>query len=89
MMKLEDELSCKGPCFWCGYNGSNFYKTGTHEKYCPWYKIGGWEERQEKLLEVISEIWKFRKGFITPPHDVEKYYREDFGLPEKGVGHDS
>ena len=70
-MNLEDELTYRGPCFWCGYNGAGFYDVHTHEKYCPWYNVEGWEARQEKLLDIISGLWDLRKGFVTLPHDEE------------------
>ena len=77
MDKIACELTARGPCFWCGYNGPNFFQEKTHQKYCPWYGLGGQLEREKVLLRVILEYWQFNKRFKIPFHDVEEYYKDE------------
>jgi hypothetical protein len=42
------------PCRWCGYNGSDYWKAGSHAVTCPWRDVGGREERLTRLPAVIS-----------------------------------
>jgi hypothetical protein len=41
------------PCLLCGYNGSEYWQSGSHEKRCPWHTIGGAAEREQKMLKMI------------------------------------
>jgi hypothetical protein len=43
----------ESPCVFCGYNGDWYWRTHTHEKSCPWYKIGGEVERKSQLRDII------------------------------------
>lgn len=42
------------PCRWCGFNGPEYWQSGTHTSECPWHKIGGQHERAEVLeLDMV------------------------------------
>jgi hypothetical protein len=41
------------PCLLCGYNGSGYWQKETHDKQCPWHKIGGAAEREQKMQRMI------------------------------------
>ena len=38
------------PCCFCGYNGPGYYQAHTHSENCPFYEIGGGEERKHALV---------------------------------------
>lgn len=67
-----------GPCIFCGYNGQGYFKEMTHAQDCPWYEIGGSDERVEHfmctlLTEMIEdkkridylETWHLKKLNLT------------------------
>ena len=43
------------PCVFCGYNGPNYYQAGTHDKKCPWHRVGGYDERIESFIELARK----------------------------------
>lgn len=47
---MDDMLDA--PCLWCGYKGAGYWQTGTHDKGCPWYGIGGKAERETAFLAL-------------------------------------
>jgi len=49
----------RAPCRICNYSGKGFYQPLTHKKWCPFYQIGGLEER----IQFIKHDW---------PHGVWK-----------------
>lgn len=51
----------ESPCCFCGYNGPGYYQPKTHEIHCPWYFIGGLEERMKGLISMA------RKGLLQVP----------------------
>lgn len=56
-MNLENTL-LKAPCIFCGYNGKEFYQSGTHASACPYYSIGGYNERKEMIGPYLADIVK-------------------------------
>ena len=56
-----NELVEYAPCVFCGYNGAGFYQAGTHAKDCPWYTVGGGEERSVMLRKVVASLFKERR----------------------------
>jgi hypothetical protein len=55
-MIIEQLLSTK--CVFCGYSGSGYYQEHTHEKDCPWYYVGGLEERENQLPVILRELYR-------------------------------
>ena len=53
-----NELVEYAPCVFCGYNGAGFYQAGTHAEDCPWYTVGGGEERSVMLRKVVASLFK-------------------------------
>jgi hypothetical protein len=47
----------EAPCIFCGYNGSGYWQLHTHKKSCPFFEIGGKEERSE-----AEDITFYRNG---------------------------
>jgi len=76
MDKLKYKLVEEAPCFWCGYNGAGFFQTHTHKAHCPWYNIGGAENRKNRVLDVICMHWAHVRLYRIAPLDVEEYYKE-------------
>lgn len=65
------ELVDKSPCVHCGYNGAGFFQTGTHAKECPFYLIGGREERivftlRARVAELEEFVPEMARLFDTP-----------------------
>lgn len=52
---MSDWTVC-APCTWCGYNGVGFYQPHTHDPGCPWYTIGGLEERKLYIVNMPQEL---------------------------------
>ena len=48
----------EAPCLFCGYKGQGYFQTGTHSEDCPWYGVGGLEERAFALRGVVSALYK-------------------------------
>jgi len=51
---IKKGLSKKGnplepPCAFCGYNGREYWQKQTHSKDCPFYSVGGEEDRRAQL----------------------------------------
>lgn len=46
------------PCCFCGYNGQGYYQSNTHKPDCPFYEIGGKDEREHALV-----VWA-KKGML-------------------------
>lgn len=45
---MADELKpafLDAPCAFCGYNGDGYWQRETHTRECPWYYVGGRDER--------------------------------------------
>lgn len=53
------------PCRWCGYNGPGYYQAGTHDKTCPWHRVGGQAERKEALDQILPSVLRPRRKIIT------------------------
>lgn len=49
--EIVDEPELYGPCRWCGYNGEKYWQAKTHDKTCPWHRIGG-EINREMMLRL-------------------------------------
>lgn len=47
----------EAPCIFCGFNGGGYWQAGTHSPKCPWYKIGGAAEREEKFSGAIKKMF--------------------------------
>jgi hypothetical protein len=52
---VNDGAVC-APCRFCGYNGPDYYKAGSHAPDCPWYNIGGMDERKAALVEAMTKV---------------------------------
>lgn len=50
------EAGANNGCLFCGYNGEGYWQHHTHTRNCPWYEIGGFQERAEALPEVIKTL---------------------------------
>jgi hypothetical protein len=53
-METKDILDA--PCIFCGYNREGYWQVITHDKHCPWFDLGGYEERKEALRDTIRSI---------------------------------
>lgn len=53
-MDTKDLL--EAPCVFCGYNGRGYWQSTTHDKECPWFMLGGYEERKQSLRKTIKSI---------------------------------
>ena len=42
-------------CVFCGYNGKDFWQVETHDAQCPFFKVGGREERAELIVRAGIE----------------------------------
>jgi hypothetical protein len=51
-------------CVFCGYSSRGYYQEGTHHVLCPWYKVGGLEQRKKDLRCVVAALFKERKKTI-------------------------
>jgi hypothetical protein len=43
------DVRLEAPCVWCGYNGPDYWQSGTHAYECPCFKVGGMIAREEML----------------------------------------
>lgn len=55
-MTIDELLSTK--CVFCGYSGSGYYQEHTHKKDCPWFYVGGAEERAKQLPVILRELYR-------------------------------
>ena len=53
------------PCVFCGYSGVGYYQSGTHHVLCPWYKVGGLEDRENDLRYVVATLFEERQKTIA------------------------
>ena len=72
-----NELVEYAPCVFCGYNGAGFYQAGTHAEACPWYTVGGGEERSVMLRKVVASLFKERRH--------SSHNKQSIKLPKKAV----
>jgi hypothetical protein len=56
-MTLEDKL-INAPCPFCTYNGPGYFQKGTHASACPYYSVGGKEQRISFLAPFIIDLIK-------------------------------
>ena len=61
--QLTDIL--EAPCLFCGYNGKGYWQTETHDRACPWYKVGGYEQREYQFRAIIKKIMEEYSNIIT------------------------
>lgn len=54
--KIEDLL--EAPCIVCGYNGERYWQSGSHKYNCPFHKVGGRDERGQKILQIVTDLLK-------------------------------
>ena len=54
--KIEGLL--EAPCIVCGYNGERYWQSGSHKYNCPFHKVGGREERKQKILQLVIDLLK-------------------------------
>jgi hypothetical protein len=67
------EIILEAPCCFCGYKGSGYYQSETHEKHCCWYRVGGLSLRVDEMVKTAKE----RRLRILPNFfDVDEYYKE-------------
>lgn len=69
------------PCLFCGYNGSGYWKAGTHEKDCPFHKVGGIEERRAALPKVFKSL---RTQLAEAKAEIERLKLVEHPLAELG-----
>lgn len=43
----------KPPCMCCGYDKPDYWLKGTHDKDCPFHRIGGKAKRRNALPYII------------------------------------
>lgn len=53
---MVQTLFTKAPCFFCRYNGPNFFQKGTHEEFCPWHHIGSLSDRLDALPKILQAM---------------------------------
>ena len=58
------------PCIFCGYNGQGYYQAHTHDQNCPFYEIGGADERKHAFV-----VWGKKRMLQVKGHIewVEEY----------------
>ena len=49
------EKLINAPCVFCGYDGTGYWQKYTHDKSCPFYRVGGESGRKEALLSAIRK----------------------------------
>ena len=42
-------------CLFCGYSGQGYWQAETHDAQCPFFKVGGREERAELIVRAAIE----------------------------------
>jgi len=47
-----------GPCKFCGYNGPGYYQKYTHDRSCPWFRIGSYNDQEAHLTKILPTILK-------------------------------
>lgn len=76
------------PCKWCGYSGAGYWQPMKHAETCPWYFVGGAEERIAKLKsgdipltastqreqELQSEVERLREALRNARDFMEHEY---------------
>jgi len=55
------DISLDSPCVFCDYNGRGYWQKETHNKYCPFYKVGGVEDRENKLRDIVKRHYEYYK----------------------------
>lgn len=64
------------PCIFCGYSGARYWQRHSHSIDCPWYEVGGAQEREDiiKRLKNIEELGYRKLPKNKPPllSDEEK-----------------
>jgi hypothetical protein len=71
MINILDAL-----CVFCDYNGSNYWQKGTHNKYCPFFIVGGVQDREQELMPAIKTHWEYYRLMHSPGIDTSQYYKE-------------
>lgn len=54
---LKDHL-LEAPCPFCGYDGPEYWQKRSHASACPYYVVGGYDERVELLKTFLVDIVK-------------------------------
>ncbi len=75
---LEQKIT-EAPCIFCGYNGAGYYQKHTHGKHCPYYEIGGNEERKDALPDIIKRHYNKAVPVkqATPVLEYYHYYNPE------------
>jgi len=50
------------PCIFCGYNGPEYYRRGSHAADCPWHSIGEQHAREVALDYVVRQMFEEVRG---------------------------
>ena len=58
---MSNEL-LDAPCVFCLYNGRGYYQHASHHQSCPWYHVGGADERDKLLRATVTTIYAHRDG---------------------------
>jgi hypothetical protein len=49
-----EDGALSAPCRFCGYDGPDYYRAGTHAADCPWHSVGGLDERKARLIGAVK-----------------------------------
>jgi hypothetical protein len=49
-----EDGALSAPCRFCGYEGPDYYRAGTHARGCLWHTVGGLDERKAELVRALS-----------------------------------
>lgn len=65
----------QAPCMFCDYNGASYWQSGSHKGDCPWFTVGGINDRiaglENALRTALSaqearEAWKSEDAVTSP-----------------------
>ena len=57
----QDRL-ISAPCVFCNYDGPEYWQQHTHDRKCPWHRIGGLAERRDALPAVLKTLYNTAAG---------------------------
>lgn len=52
------------PCVFCGYIGDKYWQPLSHAKDCPWYTVGGEQERQNRVRLIVQRLAAKNKKMV-------------------------
>lgn len=66
------------PCRICEYNGKNYWQAGSHEPWCPWYRVGGLMDRSKLIGGLVVRSIKARFNPELPETDNTPEWYNDY-----------